>query len=91
MPLCDGTGPLGLGPRTGRGKGRCCTGFNYKSISYSVLSRKYGWLLGLVLPPGTVILRNLLNPSGVIRRVGNGDISSAEERKMFHENSSCQR
>jgi len=69
MPLHDGTGPLGLGPRTGRGKGRCCTGFEYKSVSYSALGRRNGWLLGIVLPLGTAILRDLLNPSGVIRRI----------------------
>ncbi len=27
MPRLDGTGPLGFGPRTGRGFGSCCGGF----------------------------------------------------------------
>ena len=68
MPFRDGTGPWGLGPGTGRGKGRYC-GFGYKTFSHSVFRGRPGWLLGLVLPLGTAILRDLLNPSGILRRL----------------------
>jgi len=30
MPRYDGTGPLGLGPRTGRGAGPCGRGFGFR-------------------------------------------------------------
>ncbi|MGC8880974.1 MAG: DUF5320 domain-containing protein, partial [Minisyncoccia bacterium] len=29
MPRFDGTGPMGLGPRTGRGLGPCGRGYGY--------------------------------------------------------------
>jgi len=31
MPRLDGTGPQGMGPRTGRGMGYCATGYGYGS------------------------------------------------------------
>lgn len=37
MPRFDGTGPMGMGPRTGRGMGKCfcpcCMGCGFKGIS----------------------------------------------------------
>lgn len=69
MPLHDGTGPWGLGPRTGRGSGRCYTGVGHRSVFQTGFSRKNGWLLGMLLPLGTAVIRDLLNPSGVLRRI----------------------
>ncbi len=31
MPKLDGTGPMGFGPRTGRGFGPCCVNFRGRS------------------------------------------------------------
>jgi hypothetical protein len=65
MPLHDGTGPRGLGPGSGRRRrGRCFT-----NVFQSGFDRKPGWLFGVLLPLGTAIVRDLLNPSGVIRRI----------------------
>jgi len=64
MPLHDGTGPWGLGPGSGRRRGRC-----YTNVFQSGFDRKHGWLFGVLLPLGTAIVRDLLNPSGVIRRI----------------------
>lgn len=69
MPLRNGTGPSGLGPGTGRGRGGCRSGSGYRNISRPIFRGRQGWLAGLVVPLVTVILRDLLNPSGVLRRI----------------------
>lgn len=69
MPLHDGTGPWGLGPGSGRGSGRCLTGTGHKSAFHYGFNRKHGLLFGMLLPIGTAIVRDLLNPSGVIRQI----------------------
>ncbi|NMB92050.1 MAG: DUF5320 domain-containing protein [Parcubacteria group bacterium] len=33
MPRFDGTGPMGLGPRTGRGLGPCGRGYGYRRFA----------------------------------------------------------
>jgi len=71
MPLRDGTGPLGLGPGSGRGKGRCYTGFGYRSMSRTVFHGRPGWLLGIAVPLVAAVLRDLLNPSSMICRIVN--------------------
>jgi len=65
MPLRDATGPLGLGPGTGRGKGICNTRFGYRNM----FRVRQGWYFVIVVPFVAVILRDLLNPSGMIRRI----------------------
>ena len=69
MPLRDGTGPLGFGPGSGRGKGGCYTGFGYRSMSRTIFHGRPGWLLGIVVPLVAAVLRDVLNPSGMIRRI----------------------
>jgi len=69
MPLRNGTGPSGLGPGTGRGRGGCRSGSAYRTISHPLLRGRQGWLAGLVVPLVTVIVRDLLNPAGVLRRI----------------------
>jgi len=78
MPLHDGTGPRGMGPGTGRGNGRCYWGNSYKNILNSGVGTKNNWLLGMLLPLGTMLVRDLLNSSGVIRRIIN--VSSAKKK-----------
>lgn len=68
MPLRDGTGPFGRGPGSGRGRGKC-TGFISKNIFRSAVRGRQGWLFGIVVPIVTVVIRDLLNPSGVLRRI----------------------
>ena len=90
MPLHDGTGPLGRGAGTGRGKGVCC-GFGYKAFSHSVFHARHGWFLGILLPVGTAILRDLLNPSGVLRRIVNTSLnkSMADDSQKIVRETEC--
>ena len=67
MPLRDGTGPFGLGPSSGRGRGRC--GSQYLGINRAMFRQRNGWLFGIAMPLVTVIVRDLLNPSGLLRRI----------------------
>lgn len=91
MPLRDGTGPFGRGLGTGRGKGGCYTGIGYKRVSHSGFNRKHGWLLGIMLPLGTAILRDLLNPTGVIRRIIHMSLHKriADESKKIVREAQC--
>ncbi len=66
MPLRDGTGPFGLGPGSG---GKCCVGSGYRSASRSVFGGRNGLLLGLTASFVTAVLRDLMNPSGVLHRI----------------------
>lgn len=81
MPLRDGTGPLGRGAGTGRGKGGCYTGFGYRSMSRTIFHGRPGWLLGIVVPLVAAVLRDVLNPSGMIRRIV--QVSSAPKIKDY--------
>lgn len=74
MPLRDGTGPLGFGPGSGRGRGGCYAGFGYRSMSRTIFHGRPGWLLGIVAPLVSVVLRDLLNPSGVLRRIAHASL-----------------
>lgn len=69
MPLHDGTGPWGMGAGTGRKKGTCFAGFDHRRMSQSVFRGRQSWLVGIAVPLVTTVLRDLLNPSGVIRRI----------------------
>lgn len=69
MPLRDGTGPLGLGPGSGRRNDNCYAGFGYRNISRGIFHGRQGRLLSIGVPLVAAILRDLLNPSGVIRRI----------------------
>lgn len=69
MSLRDGTGPFGLGPGSGRRKGRCCIGSGYRNASRSVFGGRNGWLLGLAASFVTAVLRDLMSPSGILHRI----------------------
>lgn len=70
MPLHDGTGPRGRGPGTGRAKGVWCRSAGYRAIPLGpVLRRKLGGMSGVAVTLAGVILRDLINPSGVIRKI----------------------
>jgi len=70
MPLRNGTGPFGSGPGTGRKRGGCRTGFSNRGGMFrSVVRGRHGWLTGIAIPFVTVVVRDLLNPSGVLRRI----------------------
>jgi hypothetical protein len=71
MPLHDRTGPLGLGPGTGRGRGGCYSGFGCRTIVSSIVTRRSNWLIGIAAPLVAAVVRDLLNPSGMIRSVLN--------------------
>ena len=56
MPNRDGTGPSGMGPGTGRGWGRCFGKAGGRGIFYGVL-----------IPAVAGIVRDLMNPNGLLR------------------------
>jgi len=58
MPLFDGTGPGGSGPRTGRGHGKC-VGF---------VSSKLGKVLfSIAIPTVGAVIHDIRNPEGITR------------------------
>ena len=46
MPRGDGTGPMGMGPMTGRGMGYC-TGYSSSRFAVRRRPRRRFWLFGL--------------------------------------------
>lgn len=69
MPLRDGTGPSGLGPGSGRGRGGCYTGSGYRNVSRMISYGRPGWLLGIAVPLVAAVVRDLMNHTGVIHRM----------------------
>lgn len=67
MPLRDGKGPFGSGPRSGRGRGPC--GSQYGIVSQDIFRGRNCSLLGIALPLLMVAVRDLLHPSGLLRRI----------------------
>ena len=67
MPLRNGTGPLGSGPRSGRGNGWCRTGSVYRGSTRALPPGRHGWLAGIIVPLAAAILRDMLNPAGLLR------------------------
>jgi len=67
MPRGDGTGPIGMGPRTGRKMGWC------KSVFYSrdVFNVKRFGIIRSVIPVLAALIGDALNPNGIIRSIGN--------------------
>jgi len=61
MPRRDGTGPMGFGPGTGRGKGGCFPGSGKKGM------KRVLW--GAVIPFAGAVLKDMTNPHGIIRSV----------------------
>lgn len=64
MPQRDKTGPLGQGRKDGRGRGWCNLLFSSGRIS----TRKAG-MFGVLIPIFGTIIRDLLNPYGLIRPI----------------------
>jgi hypothetical protein len=46
MPFGDGTGPMGLGPMTGRAAG-FCAGFGRPGFTNPILGRRFGFAWGM--------------------------------------------
>jgi hypothetical protein len=69
MPFGNGTGPMGFGPRSGRGKGKF-GGFRYnKTGFFSFRSRRNNWLFGLTSSLFLALLKDLGNPRGFLRNL----------------------
>ena len=69
MPSGDGTGPFGLGPGTGRRKGRCNTGSCFGDIGRGAFRGKNRWLFGLAAPLVIAVIRDLTSPTGFLRQL----------------------
>jgi hypothetical protein len=69
MPRGDGTGPMGLGPRTGRGRGMCSAWSRIGGIGRVHRRRGGGLLWGLAVPVAAAAVGELLNPRGRLRQV----------------------
>ena len=65
MPRLDGTGPLGKGSLTGRGRGLCVNGLRrvYKNTSRSTK------LMSLIVPAVSAIVMDARKPDGITRRL----------------------
>jgi hypothetical protein len=76
MPSGDGTGPLGRGPGTGRGKGWCKTGIGFTSMGRTAFRGRNRWLFGLAAPVIVAAIRDLLNPKGMLRQIASALLSN---------------
>ncbi len=63
MPRLDGTGPFGIGPRTGRGRGRC-GGFGVCVAGMRPPGRA---LFAFALTMAGAVIRDAMNPAGLTR------------------------
>ncbi|MBD3319471.1 MAG: hypothetical protein GF350_00070 [Chitinivibrionales bacterium] len=63
MPYQDGTGPLGFGPGTGRGRG-WRRKFTSRRMDFGI--RRIGFF-GSLIPVAVAAIRDLANPSGFLR------------------------
>lgn len=81
MPLRDGTGPLGFGAGTGRGRGRCKSGLGDNGFGRSMFTGKRGWFFGLAAPVMIAAVRDLTNPSGLLRQLVRALLSDKKSKK----------
>lgn len=77
MPRGDGTGPLGQGPGTGRERG-WCRGFLFPNDRFS--SRRLGFL-GALVPLVGAVIRDVINPNGLLRSVSRKLLSNRKPVK----------
>ena len=78
MPRGDGTGPSGLGPNTGRGRGLC------GGAGHTLFGGGRGWFWGLAAPAVAAIARDLANPSGLLRRLARGLLTRGRNTLPSH-------
>ena len=65
MPRFDGTGPVGLGPRSGRGMGKCSV-----FATLCDVRRPPGKIfLSLAVAAVGVVAKDAMNPAGVTRKM----------------------
>ena len=60
MPLFNGTGPRGMGPLTGRGRGNCSD--SKKSLIVKTLST-------IIIPTIGVVVNDIRKPEGITRKL----------------------
>lgn len=77
MPGADGTGPLGLGPGTGRRRGWCGQLLSYTDRS---VRRRLG-LLAVAAPVAVALVRDLTNPVGLLRSVCRRTLGNKRNRR----------
>lgn len=66
MPLFNGTGPLGFG--LGRGNGPCGRSVHFARREWAISRRKNNLLWGIAFPVLITAIRELANPTGVLRQ-----------------------
>jgi hypothetical protein len=67
MPSGDGTGPLGLGPKTGSGRGLCNNAILSGTPRRAAFGGRKHWLIGLAAPIVVALIHDLANPTGILR------------------------
>jgi hypothetical protein len=80
MPRSDGTGPLGLGPGTGRGRGWCKTGIPLPGFGRAMFRGKNRWLFGMAVPVIVAAIRDLANPEGRLRQMARSLLAHSRDR-----------
>ncbi len=81
MPQGDGTGPLGFGASAGRGRGRCKNGLGSNGLRRVMFGGKRGWFLGLAASVMIAAVRDLANPSGLLRQLVRALLSDQKSKK----------
>ena len=82
MPCGDGTGPIGLGPGTGRRHRRCRGNNNFIGTGRTVFLLEKGWLWRAAIPTALTTLRDLLNPHGLLRQHIGGLLPESNKVKV---------
>lgn len=80
MPLRDGKGPFGIGPRSGRGRGPC--GSQYGSVYRDIFRGRNGSIVGIAVPLLVAAVRDLLNPSGLLRQIIHSSTTRHKENNI---------
>ncbi len=80
MPLGDGSGPLGRGPRTGRGLGRCRTSWRQRFSGQERVNTLPLLKIGTIVVPATVaVIADLSNENSILKKLGGKVLNKLSE------------
>jgi hypothetical protein len=81
MSLRDEIGPYGLGKGTSRRRDWCATGMRLCGLGRFAFRGKNRWLLGLAAPLAVAVIKDLVNPRGLLRQF---TVIFFRERRMIN-------